>query len=75
MERAAQNTEHLEMLRLPGVMQRCGLSKALIYKLEAQGQFPRRIKLTARASAWLASDIDRWLRARVKRSRPEAPDA
>lgn len=75
MESSKSPGEHLQMLRLQGVMQRCGLSKALIYRLEAQGLFPRRVKLTARASAWLASDVDRWLRSRVAHSRGEMPDA
>jgi len=61
--------DEMEMLRLPRVVKRVGLSKGEIYKLEAKGLFPQRVKLTARASAWLAREVDGWLKRRVELSR------
>ncbi|WP_108472908.1 helix-turn-helix transcriptional regulator [Rhodanobacter thiooxydans] len=58
-----------QLLRLPAVIQRTGLSRSSIYRHEAEGTFPRRVKIGASASAWLASDIDRWITGRVIASR------
>ena len=58
-----------QFLRLPTVIDRTGLSRSSIYRHEAEGTFPRRVKIGANASAWLASDIDRWITARVAASR------
>jgi prophage regulatory protein len=52
--------------RLPGVMQCVPYSRASIYRLIAAGQFPRPYSLGARAVAWLESEIDAWIEARVK---------
>ena len=40
--------------------------RASIYRLIAAGQFPRPYSLGARAVAWLESDIDAWIEARVE---------
>jgi prophage regulatory protein len=62
-------SEPLRTLRLPAVLERTGLSKALIYRLESQGKFPRRVKLTPRASAWPAHEVEAWLADRIRASR------
>jgi len=69
-----ESTDEIEMLRLPRVVQRVGLCKGEIYKLEAHGLFPKRIKLTSRASAWISHEVTDWLLKRVQLSRGE-PDA
>ncbi len=56
-------------LRLPAVCARVGLSRSHIHRLEAAGQFPRRVKLSLAASAWIESEIDNWASARVAASR------
>lgn len=43
-----------------------GYGRATIYRLMATGQFPRSYSLGARAVAWLESEIDAWIEARVK---------
>lgn len=57
------------MLRMRGVMARTGLSRSTVYRLEAAGQFPPRIKLGESASAWLESEVTAWLRQKVEASR------
>ena len=59
-------------LRLPAVMAQVGYSKSRIYALVAKGQFPQPIRLGERASAWLKSEIDAWIAARVAASRGAA---
>ncbi len=45
-------------------IERTGFSRATIYRLMAEGRFPRTIKLSVRAVGWLESDIDNWLNER-----------
>lgn len=54
----------LQALRLPEVEKRVGLKRSRIYELEKAGKFPARIRLSERASAWYAHEIDEWLAAR-----------
>ena len=51
--------------RLPDAKARTGLSRSTIYKLEAEGKFPKRIKLGERAVGWRTSDIDAWIESRT----------
>ena len=51
------------MHRLPDVEQLVGLKKSTIYKMMAEGNFPKAIKISPRCIAWLAADIDTWVRA------------
>ena len=55
-------------LRLPEVVERVGYSRPSVYRLIAEGSFPKPHKLGARASGWRESDIEQWCR-----TRPEAP--
>jgi prophage regulatory protein len=48
-----------------------GLSRSRVHALIAKGEFPRPIKLGARASAWVESEVLAWLEDRIKQSRPE----
>lgn len=61
--------ENICALRLPDVRKKTGLSRSQIYRLEALGQFPKRIKLSERASAWVESEIEDWLTERIAKSR------
>jgi prophage regulatory protein len=53
-------------LRLAEVRNRVGYGRASIYRLIKAGEFPKSYALGARAVAWLESDIDAWIEARVK---------
>ncbi len=61
--------KHPKFLRLAEVRNRVPYSRSTIYQLVAQGRFPKPINLGARAVAWLESDIDEWIAARVGNSR------
>jgi len=52
-------------LRIADVQASVGLSAGTIYKLVKRGQFPPPVKLTARSSAWLASELDQWIESRA----------
>jgi len=57
-------------LRMPAVTAMTGLARSTIYRLVAQDQFPRPVRLASRAVAWRRSDLDRWSAARPLASQP-----
>jgi prophage regulatory protein len=57
------------ILRLPEVKVRVGLSRSTIYAAVSQGSFPRPIRLGARSVGWLEVEIEAWLSERVEMSR------
>jgi len=61
-----------QILRLPAVKVRTGLSRSTIYQRVAEGNFPPPINLGARAVGWLETEIISWIAAQVERSRKSA---
>lgn len=57
------------LLRLPAVVALTGLSRSTLYARAADGRFPKPIKLCTRASAWVASEVEHWVRDRISASR------
>ncbi|WP_368077296.1 helix-turn-helix transcriptional regulator [Sphingomonas faeni] len=45
------------LIRIPEVRHRVGLSRASIYRREADGTFPRKVRLGPACVAWYESDI------------------
>ena len=54
-----------KIIRLPQVMTRVGLKKSAIYKMIANGEFPKQVKLGTHASGWLDSDVQKWILKRA----------
>ena len=61
-----------EILRLPAVRARTGLSRSTIYQRVREGTFPRPINLGKRAVGWVESEITAHLAELVERSRRNA---
>lgn len=59
------------VLRLPDVISKTGLSRSAIYSRIAEGQFPKQFNLGGRAVGWLSSDVSLWLKQRLADSRME----
>ena len=55
----------LRYIRLPEVCTRVGLKRSTIYRLISLGRFPKHIKLSEHASAWIESEIDDFMIARI----------
>lgn len=53
------------VLRLPDVLHRTGLSRSTIYAWVAMGIFPKPMRLGLRAIGWRESDVEAWLVART----------
>ena len=41
----------------------------MIYQLEAERRFPRRVRIGIRAVGWVESEIQHWLASRIERHR------
>jgi prophage regulatory protein len=67
-------TPHQRILRLREVCALTGLSRSFIYQLQAEGRFPQRIKLGARAVGWLEDEVQRWVADRIWESRGKNTD-
>jgi prophage regulatory protein len=64
---------HVKVLRLPQVCEVTGLRRSMIYQLEAEQRFPRRIKIGVRAVGWIQGEVQQWLVQRIERSRSSSP--
>jgi prophage regulatory protein len=62
----------LKILRLPQVCEVTGLCRSMIYQLEADLQFPQRVKIGVRAVGWLDNEVHAWLIRRISLSRTKA---
>ncbi len=50
----------VRFLRLPEVLARVPVSKVHIYRMENEGRFPRRRKISKHAVAWVEAEVDDW---------------
>jgi len=57
------------ILRLPAVKDRTGLSRSSIYLRISNNEFPAPISLGGRAVGWLESEINDWLDEKITESR------
>jgi prophage regulatory protein len=57
------------ILRLPAVKTKTGLSRTTIYNRVNNGSFPKPIKIGVRAIGWLENDIDKWVAHQIEQSR------
>jgi prophage regulatory protein len=61
--------KHQRLLRLNDVRERVPYSRSTIYKLISQGEFPKPVSIGERAVAWVESDVDAWIEARIESGR------
>ena len=54
------------LLRLPEVISQTGLNRNSIYQIE---DFPKPIKIGARATAWVQSEVQDWIKKRISQQR------
>lgn len=59
------------LIRLSEVQRRTGYSKAWLYRLMSKGKFPASVKIGSRSIAFVESEIDEWINARIEESRKE----
>jgi len=63
----------MKMKEMVGIV---GLSRSYIYALQARGEFPRPIRLVkgGRATGYLRSEIDDWLKGRIDATRSDVKE-
>ena len=54
-----------KLLRLEAVISLIGMKRSWILQKVKDGKFPKPIKLSERAVAWYASDIEDWIKSRA----------
>jgi prophage regulatory protein len=65
----------IKLLRLPEVCKVTGLSRAMIYRLQASQRFPQGVKITAHATGWVEEEVQSWLAYRIEQSRGQPSGA
>lgn len=60
----------VNIIRLPDVIARTGLSRSSVLLKVKTGDMPPPIKLGVRATGWVAEEVDNWIQQRVAASRP-----
>lgn len=60
------------LVKLPAVLARTGLSRSTLYRDMEQGRFPAPVRISLRAVAWRASDIDAWIESLPRTTAGEA---
>jgi prophage regulatory protein len=61
---SARDARSVRLLRVREVSTKTGLSRAYIYKLERQGEFPKRRKIAENCVGWLEHEVDKWCLSR-----------
>lgn len=52
------------LLRFPDIKKATGLSRTTIWRLERNGQFPKRRKLSTHSVGWLREEFEDWAKTR-----------
>lgn len=69
---SASKPRGLRYLRLRDVCERVGVGASTIYKMMATGAFPKQVKLSLRTAAWIESEVEAFMNARIaERDQPE----
>lgn len=55
----------IHLMRLKQVCAKTGIARSTIYKMMAEGTFPKSIKVTAKSVAFPSNQIDQWIAARI----------
>jgi prophage regulatory protein len=61
----------IKILRLPQVCEMTGFGRSMIYRMEAELRFPKRVKIGTRAVGWLESEVQAWLVNKIAASRAQ----
>jgi prophage regulatory protein len=67
----SSDNETIRILRLPQVCSVTGLGRSMIYQLEADQRFPKRVRIGTRAVGWLEAEVRAWLQKRIELSRAQ----
>jgi len=55
-----------KILRLGQVIDMTGLGRSMIYQMESELRFPKRVKIGTRAVGWIEQEVKAWLLKRIE---------
>jgi len=61
----SSSQEPVVILRLPAVRRITGYSTSTIYRLAAEGRFPRQVALGPKSVGWVQHEVREWVDARI----------
>lgn len=56
----------MKFLKLQQVMEKTSLCSSSIYNLMKEGDFPKNVSVMGKRKAWLESEVEEWLMARIE---------
>lgn len=59
------------LIDLKTLLSKVPFSRAHIYRLEAKGAFPRRIRIGDARVAWIESEVENWIQQKADSQRPD----
>lgn len=59
------NSPKERIIRKPELLEKVSLSDATIWRMEQNGQFPKRLRLGGNSCGWLSSEINGWIAERA----------
>lgn len=65
-------SQYTNMLRINAVCQRTGLSKSQVHRMVSESGFPQPVRLSKRAVAYVAAEVENWLQERISATRKVA---
>ncbi len=63
--RVNSRSPEVRFIRIKEVLAICGKSRSSVYEAMQKGEFPKPVKLGGRSSAWVKSEIEQWVQARI----------
>lgn len=62
----------MRVIRLKEVIHKTSIGRSTIYAMINEGTFPAPIKLGPHMSAWVESEVDKWIQDKIDASRKAA---
>jgi len=59
-----EKLENERIIRFPEISKMVGLSRSTIWRREASGDFPKRVRIGKNSVGWKFSDVQRWIASR-----------
>jgi len=56
----------MQILRLPAVLSKTGLTRTPLLQLISAGHFPKPVRISTRSVGWLEHEVDDWIASRVR---------
>lgn len=55
-----------QIIRFPKISELTSLSRTTIWRLEAEGNFPKRLQVGSRGVGWLLNEVEEWMKSRPR---------